>query len=70
MDSNKPLPKINILQAMKHLVSPWNSESKETIVNCFKKPNISQSKQQAAVKDDDDQVCKFARGSREIALVG
>ena len=55
---------------MKHLVSPWNSASKETIVNCFKKPNISQSKQQAAVKDDDDQVCKFARGSREIALVG
>ena len=39
---------------MKHLVSPWNSVSKETIVNCFKKSSISQSKQQAAVKDDDD----------------
>ena len=39
---------------MKHLVSPWNSVSKETIVNCFTKSSISQSKQQAAVKDDDD----------------
>ena len=28
--------------------------SNETIVNCFKKSNISQSNQQAAVNDDDD----------------
>ena len=39
---------------MKHLVSSWNAVSKETIVNCFKKSNISQSNQQAAVNDDDD----------------
>ena len=54
MESNKPLPKINILQAMKHLVSSWNIVSKENIVNCFKKSNISQSNQQVAVNDDDD----------------
>ena len=54
MESNKPLPKISILQAMKHLVLSWNAVSKETIVNCFKKSNISQSNQQAAVNDDDD----------------
>ena len=39
---------------MKHLVSSWNAISKETFVNCFKKCNISQSNQQAAVNDDDD----------------
>ena len=54
VDKNKQLPKINILQAMKHLVSSWNAVSEETITNCFKKSNISQSKQKAAVNDDDD----------------
>ena len=53
VDSNKTLPKISILQVMKHLVSSWNVVSKETIVNCFKKSNISKSNQQAAVNDDD-----------------
>ena len=54
VESNKPLPKISIFQAMKHLVSSWNAVSKETIVNCFKKYNISQSNQQAAVNDNDN----------------
>ena len=54
VESNKPLSKISTLQVMKHLVSSWNAVSKETIVNCFKKSNISQSNQQAAVNDDDD----------------
>ena len=44
VESNKLLPKISILQAMRHLVSSWNVVSKEAIVNCFKKSNISQSK--------------------------
>ena len=39
---------------MKHLVSSWNAVSKKTIANCFKKSNISQSNQQAAVNDDGD----------------
>ena len=39
---------------MKHLVSSWNVPSMEIILNCFKKSNISQSNQQAAVNDDDD----------------
>ena len=43
VETNKPLPKITILQALKHLLSSWNAVSKETIVNCFKKSNISQS---------------------------
>ena len=36
VESNKPLPKISILQAMKHLASSWNAVSEETTVNCFK----------------------------------
>ena len=54
VESNKSLPEISIIQAMKHLVSSWNAVSKETIVNCFKKSSISQSNQQAAMNDDDD----------------
>ena len=54
VESNKPLPKISILQALKHLASSWNAVSKETIVNCFKKSDISQSNQQVVVNDDDD----------------
>ena len=54
VESNKPLPKISILQAMKHLLSSRNAVSKETTVNYFKEFNISQSNQQAAVNDDDD----------------
>ena len=54
LDENKPLPKITILQAMENLVSPWNAVSEETVVNCFKKVNISHVKQQTAVADADD----------------
>ena len=54
MDENKPLPKITILQAMKNLVSSCNAVSEETIVNCFKKANISHANQQTAVTDADD----------------
>ena len=54
VERNKPLPKISILQAMKHLLSSRNAVSKETTVNYFKEFNISQSNQQAAVNDDDD----------------
>ena len=49
-----PLPKITILQAMENLVSSWNAVSEETVVNCFKKANISHVKQQTAVADADD----------------
>ena len=54
VESNKLLPKISILQALKHLASSWNAVSEETTVNCFKKSDITQSNQQAAVNDDDD----------------
>ena len=36
---------------MKDLVSSWNSESKETIINCFKKAGIRDSSKQLVVTD-------------------
>ena len=39
---------------MKSLVSSWNAVSEETIVNCFKKTNISHANQQTAVTNADD----------------
>ena len=54
LDKNKPFPKITILQAMKNLVPSWNAVSEETIVNCFKKANISHANQQTAVTDAND----------------
>ena len=54
LDKNHPLPKVSILEAMKHLVSSWHAVSEKTIVNCFKKANISSSNQQIAETDADD----------------
>ena len=39
---------------MKNLVPSWNAMSEETIVNCFKKANISHANQQTAVTDAND----------------
>ena len=39
---------------MKNLVPSWNAVSEETIVNCFKKANISHANQQTAVTDAND----------------
>ena len=41
VESNKPLLKISILKAIKHLVSSWTAVSKEIIINCFKISNKS-----------------------------
>ena len=39
---------------MENSISSWNAVSKETIVNCFKKANISHANQQTAVTNTDD----------------
>ena len=39
---------------MENLVSLWNAVLEETIVNCFKKANISHGNQQTAVTNADD----------------
>ena len=54
LDESKPLPTITILQAMKNLMLPWKAVSEETIVNCFKKVNISHASKQTALTNADD----------------
>ena len=54
LDSNKPLRKVSLLTALQLLVSRWNKISQTTIVNCFKKPKISEKDQTIAVNDEDN----------------
>ena len=54
LGEKKSLPKITILQAMKNLTSSWNAVSEKTIVNCFKKANMSHANQPTAVTDADE----------------
>lgn len=54
LDKNNLVPNILIIQAIKDLLSSWNSVSKETIINCLKKGGISDSSSQVTVADADD----------------
>ena len=54
VDKNEPLQKDSIFQAMKDLASSWNTVSKETVVNLFKKSDISELNQQMTEADNDD----------------
>ena len=54
LDKTKTLPKMSILQAMKILVSSWEAVSAQTIVNCFRKTDITLEAQNAAITDADD----------------
>ena len=54
LDSNKPLPKVSLLTALKSLASAWNEVSQATIVSCFKKAKISDKDQTIAINDEDD----------------
>ena len=50
----KSLPKISVLQAMKTLVSSWETVSAQTIVNCFRKAGHTPEAQNAAITDPDN----------------
>ena len=54
LDKTKTLPKISIRQAMKILVSSWDTVSAQTIVNCFRKAGITSEAQKAAITDAED----------------
>ena len=64
LDKNKHLPNISIIQAIKYLVSSWNSVSKETIINCFNKAGISDSRKQLAITDAD---CPFKALTEDLS---
>ena len=51
LGKTKTLPKISILQAMKILVSSWEAVSAQTIVNCFRKADITPEAQNATITD-------------------
>ena len=41
IDSNKDIPKINVLDAMKLLTLSWEDVTENTVQNCFAKARIS-----------------------------
>ena len=51
LSQDKPIPKISFLKAMHLLVSGWNDFSKETVIDCFWKTNISEKDQMNKVND-------------------
>ena len=54
LDHDKPIPKYSLLKAMQLLVSAWNYVSKETVINCCRKANISKKDQMNAVNYVDN----------------
>ena len=51
---------------MQLLVSAWNDFSKETIINCFRKANISEKDQMNVVNDVDDTFKELNESLKEL----
>ena len=66
LDSNKTLPKVSLLTALKLLVSAWNEVSQTTIVNCFKKAKISEKDQTIAINNEDDPFKEINENLKEL----
>ena len=66
LDSNKTLPKVSLLTALKLLVSAWNEVSQTTIVNCFKKVKISEKDQTIAINNEDDPFKEINENLKEL----
>ena len=54
LEKNNALPDVSTLKAMQVLVSAWNPASAKTIVNCFRRAEISTANQEGAITDKDD----------------
>ena len=54
IDSNKDIPKINVLDAMKLLALSWEDVTENAVQNCFAKARISNDDQLRAQNDLDD----------------
>ena len=54
LEQGQHLPKISILRTLQLLIASWNSVTKTTIVNCFRKAKISAKDQVNAAEDSDD----------------
>ena len=54
MESSKELPTITKLDAMAMLDQLWSALPETTVINCFKKAEISLESQQDSIQDTDE----------------
>ena len=66
IDSNKDIPKINVLDAMKLLTLSWEDVTKNTVQNCFAKARISNDNQLRAQNYLDDPFIELRSSIEEL----
>ena len=66
IDSNKNIPKINVLDAMKLLTLSWEDVTENTVQNCFAKARISNDDQLRAQNDLDDPFIELRSSIEEL----
>ena len=66
IDSNKDIPKINVLDAMKLLTLSWDDVIENTVQNCFTKARISNDDQLRAQNDLDDPFIELRSSIEEL----
>lgn len=66
IDSNKDIPKINVLDAMKLLTLSWEDVTENTVQNCFAKARISNDDQLRAQNDLDDPFIELRSSIEEL----
>ena len=66
IDSNKDIPKINVLDAMKLFTLSWEDVTKNTVQNCYAKAGISNDDQLRAQNDLDDPFIELRSSIEEL----
>ena len=66
IDSNKDIPKINILDAMKLLTLSWEDVTENAVQNCFTKARISNDDQLQAQNDLNDPFIELRSSTEEL----
>ena len=66
IDSNKDIPKINVLDAMKLCTLSWEDVTENTVQNCFAKARISNDDQLRAQNDLDDPFIELRSSIEEL----
>ena len=66
INSNKDIPKINVLDAMKLLTLSWEDVTENTVQNCFAKVRISNDDQLRAQNDLDDPFIELRSSIEEL----
>ena len=66
IDSNKDIPKINVLDAMKLLTLSWEDVTENTVQNCFAKARISNDDQLRVQNDLDNPFIELRSSIEEL----